>query len=262
MLIYEKSCNSVCAEAGSASAIEKLEAHLKLAEYSSEAVRKMSNLLKFNNEQCGYLADKLKVVIGSAKLFLEYLSRAKLDGAPSFVVSSRPSEFIFNLLVTSAKKIESFVQDCCKDEWIRAAMFLTTVSQFDVLLLGSDLECCRLVLSYYDAATRCRPSFNVYEAEAEIVEMKALADVKTLIEKVTLEHNSLHGPNRDLASYLLQRLLKVETNTATDSDDGTSLGKSFAWVQTEQLDVVVQVKCPFSKSRLVPYYNNVHLSHG
>ena len=230
MLISAQSCNSICAEAGSAGAMEKLEAHLKLAEYSSEAVQKMSNSQKFNNEQCGYLEDKLKVVIWSARLFLEVL-RAKLDGALSSVDSSRLSE-IFKLLVALAKQIESFVRGCCKDEWIRAAMSLTIVSDY-VSSLGFNLELCGLAFREDHAATGCLTLFeicNISEAEAEIVEKKALADMKTLIEKVTLELNSLRGSNRDLASYLLQRLLRVEPNTPTDSDDGTLLSKLFAWV--------------------------------
>jgi hypothetical protein len=41
--------------------MEKFESYLKVAEDSTSAVQTMSNSLKFNNGQCRYLVESLKV---------------------------------------------------------------------------------------------------------------------------------------------------------------------------------------------------------
>jgi hypothetical protein len=213
--------------------MEKFESYLKVAEDSTSAVQTMSNSLKFNNEQCRYLAEKLKVAVQSARFFLK-VPLGKFKRSPSSVNSTRLAE-VFKLLVALAKQTESFVQGCCKDAWIEAAMTLTIVSEY-VSSLGFNLELCKVAFmnQAFSRFLTLVEVGNIGKAQAEIVEEKALKDVNTLIAKVTLELNSLSGVNRDLAGYLLHRLLRIKPNST--SDDGTFLGKLFHWVvPAEQL---------------------------
>ncbi len=65
-----------------------------------------------------------------------------------------------------------------------------------------------------------------------------------LLAKVTSELNLLGGKDRDLASFLLQRVLRVQPNKPTSmldssswlaSDEGKFLGELFKWVKPEEL---------------------------
>lgn len=180
--------------------MEKLESYLKLAADCMEAVQTMASL-KFNNEQCGYLADRLKVVVKSASSFLQVLR----DNCYEPCLSGDVAKWVdvFKLLLSLAKQIEIFIQGCCKEEWIQAAMTLTNVSKY-VSSLGFNLELCRVAFCSDMTATGSLTSDHVddiYRAGAEMVKMKASVDVKTLLEKVILEQNSLSVKNRDLATY-------------------------------------------------------------
>ncbi|KAG0569471.1 hypothetical protein KC19_6G093000 [Ceratodon purpureus] len=214
--------------AAKAGAMERPEYYLALAEGSMEAVQKMSCLLKFNNEQCVYLADKLKVVVQSGSSFLEVLM-GRVDGRFSSDDSTGLAE-IFKLLVALGKQIESFVEGCCKDAWIQAAMTLTNVSQY-VSSLGFNLELCRVAFCADFAVSGCLLSSDevadINKTEADIVEKKALADKDLLLEKVTQTLISSHGEERDLASSLLRRLMRF----GGTFEDETSLSKLFALVE-------------------------------
>lgn len=75
------------------------------------------------------------------------------------------------------------------------------------------LACCAFLEKR--AAFNCLTSdqvVNVYNVEVEVVKQKASAGVGSLLAQVTLELNSLKGGSRDLAGYLLQRLLRVHAN--------------------------------------------------
>ncbi|KAG0569469.1 hypothetical protein KC19_6G092800 [Ceratodon purpureus] len=212
--------------AAKAGAMERPEYYLELAEGSMEAVQKMSSSLKFNNEQCVYLADKLKVVVQSGSLFLQ-----KVDKRFSSDDSTGLAE-IFKLLVALGKQIESFVEGCCKDAWIQAAMTMTNVSQY-VSSLGFNLELCRVAFCVDFAVSECLLSSDevadINKTEADIVEKKASADKDLLLEKVTETLISSHGEDRDLASYLLQRVLRFGPKPTME--DGTFLSKLFALVE-------------------------------
>ena len=203
--------------------MEKLESYLKVSEDSTEAVHKMYSSLKFNNEQCGYLGDKLKVVAQSA--------RGELGGSSSSEDSTRLTEVVKHL-AGLGKQTESFFEGCCSDAWVQAAMTLTMMSGY-VASLGFNLELCRLAFDKDGAATGCLKLDEVLDlskAEAEIVEKKAAVDVTSLVRKVILQLNSLGGEDGALAPYLLQRLLRVEPNS-TSSEDNTSWNKFFDMVK-------------------------------
>jgi hypothetical protein len=232
-------CDEICAEDGNAGLARKLDSYLEVAAECTETLEKMV-LRNFNNEQCGYLVDKLKVVIQTASLFVE--AEALRHG--SFVDIARHVE-TFKLLVALANQIVSFVQDCCRDAWIQAAMTWTNVAEH-VSLIGSNLELCKVAFFQQLAATQglsVDQIVNIIDAEVEIVKQKASADVETLLARVTSELNSLKGRERDLATYLLQRLLRVQGNrasfTSTSSfwgavDDKSFWGRLFQWVKPSE----------------------------
>ncbi|KAG0566068.1 hypothetical protein KC19_7G035900 [Ceratodon purpureus] len=208
--------------------VEKLDSYLKLATECLEAVQKMSGSRKFNNEQCGYLAEKLTVVIQGASLFLDR-SRAEWHRPCSSVKSTRLAQN-FKLLVALAKQTESFVQGSCKYEWIQAAMTLSNVSEY-VSSLGFNLELCKIAFckETVQGPGHCLTSAEVghiNEAEVEAMKVKAARDQETLLQKVTLELHSLEGENRELAIILQQRLCGVGSHPASDDE----MDKLFKWV--------------------------------
>jgi hypothetical protein len=199
-------CNGICAEYGNSGLARMLDSYLKLAEECVESLEKMF-LRNFNNELCDYLVHKLKVVVQIASLFVE----AEVHRPGSFVNIARHVE-TFKLLVSLANQIEIFVRGCCRDAWIRAAMTWTNVAEH-VSLIGSNLELCKVAFFQQFAATQSLSVdriVSIINAEVEIVKSKASADVETLLARVRLELNSLKGGGRHLATYLLQRLLRVK----------------------------------------------------
>lgn len=197
--------------------MEELDSNLKLAKSYVQRMPKAS-LWKFNIEQCRYLIDKLKVVVESANLFLEIIRSTK-HKQPSFVGIAQKVE-IFNLLVSLASQIETFVQGCCKEAWIEAAMTLTNVSEY-ISSLGFNLELCKRDFIEYCTPLQCltcKKVNDLYKTEVKIVEKKALVDVNTLIQNVTSKMNALHGENRDLASYLVQRLLRFKIHPTSNEE--------------------------------------------
>ncbi|KAG0613255.1 hypothetical protein M758_6G088400 [Ceratodon purpureus] len=208
-------------------ALDMPEYYLKRARGSMEAIQKMFSSLKFNNEQCDYLADKLKVVVQSGSSFLEVLMGRADERFSSDDITGLAE--IFKLLVALGKQIESFVEGCCRDAWIQAAMTLTNVSQY-VSSLGFNLELCRIAFRVDFGVSGCLLSSDevadINKTEADIVEKKASADTKLLLEKVTQTLNSLYGEDRDLASYLLRKLMRFGPKPTFE--DGTILSELFA----------------------------------
>ncbi|KAG0610867.1 hypothetical protein M758_7G098000 [Ceratodon purpureus] len=235
--------SSDSAEVGHAASMETLDSYWKLGDDCVVAVQKTSNSRKFNNEQCGYLVDKLQVVVQSASLFLEVL-RAEHRGLRSYVDVAKQVE-TFKLLLALAKQVESFVQGCCKDSWIQSAMTLTNVWEY-VASVGFHMELCRVAFCMECAATgglTVNEVEEIHKAEVEVVKKKASADVDTLFEKVILEMPSLSSENKDLACYLIQRLKQVKPIPASglhvsgsppegsNGCDGGFLGRLFKWVK-------------------------------
>jgi hypothetical protein len=230
-------CDGIRAEDGNAGRARTLDSYLELAAECTETLEKMV-LRNFNNEQCAYLVHKLKVVIQTARLFVE----AEAHRPGSFLDFARHVE-TFKLLVALANQIVSFVQDCCRDAWIQAAMTWTNVAEH-VSLIGTNLELCKVAFFQQFAAAQSLSVDridNIIAAEVEIVKKKSSADVETLV--VRLNSLTLSGGEGDLATYLLQRLLRVQGNrasfTSTSSfwgavDDKSFWGRLFQWVKPSE----------------------------
>ncbi|KAG0600812.1 hypothetical protein M758_11G062100 [Ceratodon purpureus] len=224
---------------------EELRLHLKLAEDCMDAVQKTSSR-NFNNEQCEYLAGKLHVVVQSTRSLFETSQAQHYERVESVDVAKLVG--ISKLVLALAEQIESFVQDCCKDAWIQAAMTRTNVSEY-VSSLGFNLELCRIVFREEFVATESLTFDqvdNIYCAEAAMVRMKASADAWNLLARLTWQLSSLEGIERDLATYVLHRLLRMEANPTSfesgltldwgDNDMESFWNSMFKWVQpAEQL---------------------------
>ncbi|KAG0622463.1 hypothetical protein M758_3G099200 [Ceratodon purpureus] len=213
---------------------------LTAAEECVEDIQNLMQKLKFNNEQCKYLADKLQSVVATAASLLSELQTQKRHGPCSSADVAKLDD-ISDFLVGLSKQIEILVQGCCSDRWIQAAMTYTNVAEY-TFLLGFNLELCKISFKK-ESATLTRSQLldqvdKIHKAEAEIVEMRASRDVATLLSKVTLALNHLHNEERDLAGYLCQRLIRVQPHQASCTDSPLSswsnifgvLGKLFEWV--------------------------------
>ncbi|KAG0590699.1 hypothetical protein KC19_1G120600 [Ceratodon purpureus] len=191
---------------------QELMSFLELAKKCMEAAER-TPLFCFNKRQCRYLVAKLRVVIQSARNFLKVLL-VNLDSRLRPSVNISRYTITFKLLLALANQIESFVQSCCQDAWIQAAMTSTNVAEH-VSSIAFNLELCKGAFfqeSNATASLSLHQVMDIHNAEVVLVKRFASADLENLLEKVTLELNSLKGEERDLASYLLQRLLRVDAN--------------------------------------------------
>ena len=148
-----------------------------------DAVQKMPSW-NFNNEQCDYLVDKLKVVIQSASSLLKVSCTAD-HPLYSSVDLARHAE-TFKLLLALANQVKSFVQGCCKNAWIQAAMTLTNVAEH-VSFIGFNLELCKVALCKERVGSETLTLdevVNISNAEVEIVREKASVDSQTLLARL------------------------------------------------------------------------------
>lgn len=235
--------NAICA-GGNADSMKEIEPYLSLLDKCTEEVQDAMASCKFNNEQCGYLADKLKVVVEKARLYLGSEVCSSGDGycgQPAHQLkvgvqcaSSYPQHLpcsagdaakcveIFKLVLTFGKQIESFIKSCSKDKWIEAAMTLTNMSEY-VSSLGFNLELCRIAVSNVCAGETEIPKVdeldNMNKTEAEIVKLKVLLDSENLSQLVKKERDS-STDNTELANILLQKLAGEEPSATSEGEQG------------------------------------------
>jgi len=91
---------------------------------TTSAIDLFPNPPKFNNAQCQYLAEKLKLVVENAELFLQNLNSGEFR-FPSPELDTPKCLEVFKLLYALANVVEHFIESCCKPkdtEWIQAAM--------------------------------------------------------------------------------------------------------------------------------------------
>jgi len=197
----------MCTE-GVMSLERELDTYSKLVLACNDRVQMMHSL-SFNNEQCQYLGHTLKEVSKSLNVALEPSHGALIESyAPTELEKLLLCVKLFYVLAT---EIERFIGGCSQDAWVPVAMTLTNVLEF-VSSMGFHLELCRFALSKDCEALRglnLDQVANISKNVNEIVKTKASIDKEDLLKKISLALPSLHGDKKDLASYLLQRLLSV-----------------------------------------------------
>ncbi|KAG0554668.1 hypothetical protein KC19_12G109800 [Ceratodon purpureus] len=211
-------------DAGNAGLCEKLEVYTRqVNERCIKAVRKEDSC-KFNKKQCGYLALKLEGLVECSGSFLR---AAQCKPCPSAIAEKWVETF--KLMLTLSKQIDDFVQSCCKEEWIQTAMTMTNTSEY-VSSLGWNVELCKVACEGFLEERGGSGSFTavelqrftwakldeMYKIEVVIVKKQAEEDLVTLRDKVTAELTFLEGETKDVAIYLLQILLKVQSRPTKD----------------------------------------------
>jgi hypothetical protein len=136
--------------------------YLKLARECMRHVRaitkgRVSTSLQFNHGQCEYLVGKLKLAVYTVDVWAQ-LNSSEFNSECHEIMKS---------LWRSAREIESFVQGCCKEEWIEAAMVLANMSAY-VSSLGYNLELCTILLE--NRINRVHAALYATEAEDWIVQ--------------------------------------------------------------------------------------------
>jgi predicted Ser/Thr protein kinase len=146
-----------------------------------EHARRVSTSLQFNHDQCEYLVDSLEAAVHTAN---------RRAGSNSSEFNSECHE-IMKIIWRSAREIESFIQGCCKEEWIEAAMLLANMSAY-VSSLGYDLELCIFFLG--NDTNRLRAAPNSTEAQDWIVQQLDVLRVrasKVVKERVSRDQGNL-----------------------------------------------------------------------
>ena len=184
--------------------------YLQLVEQCLHQVQGMTSEgsnVKIHHEQCRYLVRKLEMVVTSL--------RSK-DVDTSLPSSSRryAREFleVCKLLYQLANEVESFILNCCKDEWIQSVMIQTDVSkhvatrafQLELLMLRLQkvLGSASLTLEWTEVERLHADEFNKVQATASI-DRGIL--VKRL-ENVICDSNNPKNEQFYLATCVLQRL--------------------------------------------------------
>lgn len=189
---------------------ETPERYLQLVKQCLHQVQEMTfegSNVKVHHEQCRYLVHKLEMVVtlikskdldttlpSSSHVYLEELLK------------------VSKLLYQLVNEMESFILNCCKDEWIQSAMILSDVSKH-VATRAFQLELLMLRLHKMLGSASLTPERTELESlhaeEFNKVQAAASVDRGILVkrlEKVIYDSNILKNEQFYLATYVLQRL--------------------------------------------------------
>lgn len=213
---------------------------MEIAATCSERAKSLTSP-KFNDEQCKYLVGKLTRTLEGARVFLKNfkircndrlrtLSKNQILPKIRSIDEDRAKHVqVFKFLLALAMEVEAFIQGCCKDEWVQAAVILASVSEH-ITSIGFNLELCRVVFLNPNRCGRagsCHSSADIedaikaevqeiFEAEEESVSVGASLDKQTLLEKLEALHFKTKEKKNDheLVGFLFKRLNR-ETSLAS-----------------------------------------------
>jgi serine/threonine protein kinase len=203
--------------------------YLKLARECMKHVRnitsgRVSTSLQFNHGQCEYLVGKLKVAVQTADDW------AQLNSSE---FNSEDHE-IMKILWRSAREIESFVQGCCKEEWIEAAMVLANMSAY-VSSLGYNLELCTFLLE-----SRINGGFPALYAALYATEAEDYIEEELDALRLRANEAVKKGVSPDQRT-LLRRLLSLIHSSNGSIQGSTELAKCLAGRLSQHLSESVQL---------------------
>ncbi|KAG0612755.1 hypothetical protein M758_6G049300 [Ceratodon purpureus] len=181
---------------------------------------------KFNQEQCKYLAHKLKVAVQSARSLFEPI-KTWYSKFASDEDRAQSLEILYLLFVLS-KEVESFILGCSKSAWIQSAIMLANVSEH-TSSLSFDLEVCTIAFSnssssskIFGAALSGAAVTRIRRVEGEIVEEKFKLDQLRLYKDVSalIQSSKSSSAARQQATFLYERLRSLSRkHSRTDSPE-------------------------------------------
>ncbi|KAG0553636.1 hypothetical protein KC19_12G027000 [Ceratodon purpureus] len=194
---------------------ENPQFYLRLTTQCTKKVQSMvaSASLKFNIEQCMYLAHKLEKTERSAYSYHEQTSTWYSKFASDEEYRERSLE-ICKLVFALSQEVETFILGCSGEAWVQSAILLAVASDVHIASLGFHLEFCTIVLSnrkaiggmpvLTDAAiTRLR------NAEADCVERLSYQDQLRLhrdLRALMTRSRESGGADEEPISVLLEKL--------------------------------------------------------
>jgi hypothetical protein len=200
---------------------------------------------KFNSEQCKYLVGKLEMAVESASSFLVLLNGGYFWFPESLIDMENCLEN-FKLLYALAKDVETFIQTCCKGEWIRAAVTMQNVLEH-VSSVGFNLMLWTAVFPDTKALRERRSLTltevdNIFKAEVESVKAKALMDAETLLANLTelLQIQKSTSEEDQLAALLHERVERSRRLLVGDAS-GPSSQLSLSQTPVENLKQMEKV---------------------
>ena len=181
---------------------------MEAAQIASTQSPGMCKRISFNNEQCKYLAHKLRRAMFFANWFFDFEFPRSMFATPEYQVRCLELSRTLFLL---AKEVVCFIQGCSKEPWIQAAVMLSNMSDH-VLSLGFDLELCAISFTSL-TSFKCLRFHEVSDlriVEARIAEEKAARlDHGRLLTKVKalIQPGQASTDEYELATFLFQRLI-------------------------------------------------------
>lgn len=186
--------------------------------------------LKFNHDQCNYLADKLRKAVDGANVFSKLLN--KVHETPFTIEDMVKFLEIFKLLHAFAVQAGTFIQECCKDSWLVSARKLTNVMEH-VLAMIFCLELCAIVFSdrwkwVATLSSLVKPELvdKLIDDEAATIREKALSDKNAMLLQVeaVLDPSSTSGIKEyQLAKQLKRNLKEGSTFEEFEEKDRNSI---------------------------------------
>jgi hypothetical protein len=163
---------------------------------------------KIHQLQCEFLSDKLTQVL---KYLGDHLQDPGSSSSPD--AHSRQCEHIFKGLYVVSKEVKTFVIDCCKDQWIQAALIMGDQVEY-VCLLSSQLDFYEEVFvnsCLFEGHGMTRNSSEEFDqrrvCDIGIIRQKASLDREELLSALaTLHPRECSGDQYTLGSNLLKRL--------------------------------------------------------
>jgi len=166
--------------------------------------------VKFNHEQCKYLATKLEWAIHCALLeshFPENLA------APEDAAKCHE---LYMILLMLAKEVEGFIERCSKENWMQAAVIFANMPDH-VWSLSFDLELCTMFFSFKKSRCLTSEEFSdIRSLELNLVKEKALIDDETLSAcvKALIESGEASDNDFELATILLARIVRLRQQSS------------------------------------------------
>ncbi|KAG0597872.1 hypothetical protein M758_12G027000 [Ceratodon purpureus] len=216
---------------------ENPQFYLRLTTQCTKKVQSMvaSTSLKFNHEQCMYLAHKLEKTERSAH---SYYSEFASDE------DRERSLEIFKLVFALSQEVETFILGCSGEAWIQSAILLA-IASVHIASLGFHLEFCTAVLSNRKMTVlTVAEILSLRNAEAGIVKEKSQRDQLSLgrnLRALVTESRKPGGADQEHISVLLERLKSTTPFPSADLPEANQLGSRPGIIRMSSLKQITKL---------------------
>ncbi|KAG0627217.1 hypothetical protein M758_2G183000 [Ceratodon purpureus] len=229
---------------------ENPQFYLRLTTQCTKKVQSMvaSTSVKFNHEQCKYLAHKLENTVRSAHSYHEQTSTSysEFDSGED---RERCLE-IFKLVFALSQEVETFIVGCSQEAWVQSAILLAIASDVHIASLCFHLEFCTTVLFHRTISggipvlTDAEIS-SLQNSEAGIVKEMSQRDRLSLDMNLRALENQVSrkpgGADQEHILVLLERLKSRMLIPSADLPEANQLGSRPGIIRMSSLKQITKL---------------------